>query len=276
MGKGSNTSTTTTTNEYDPVASAKMAEISGRQQDIAEEQWDMYKDYFQQYEIAAAETNVELLPYVSAASKATLEEQTRDIELNQPVKDLLREQQVSEIEQSAPIAEKFYKESLEGIDLGKRADEAGANVVSAMRSGRGSAGREMSRYGIDPGSSRFRSGLDETGVNAAQLIGGARNLATSEGEKENYARLNTALGVRGRATGLPGTGTTQGQDQTYFGNADPLARAQGGLQAAGSGYSSLASRVLSSTSTKETPKTSFFDFAGNVLGKAAGAYVGGL
>jgi len=269
---GKSPKTTTTTNTYDPVASAKMSEIADRQQVIAEEQWTMYKDYFQEYEISAAKTNQELLPYISAASKATLEEQTRDLELNRPAKDLLRDQQMKELEMAAPVAEKFYKESLDGVDLGKRADEAGANVISALRSGDKSAGREMSRYGIDPGSSRFNRGMSETGTTAAGMIAGARNQAKTQGEQENYGRLGMALGVRGMASGLPGVQTTQGQGQTYFGNADPLSRAQGGLGAASSGYGTLASRVLSSA--REDPPGTFWDFAGNIAGQGVGAWAG--
>jgi hypothetical protein len=275
MGKGSKTTTTTMQQNYDPVSSRKMADIAGRQQDIAEDQWKMYKDYFQEYEIKAAEANVELLPYVTEASKLTLEEQKRDMERNRAVKDALREEQLTELGMAKPVAEKFYKESLEGVDLGKRADVAGANVLSAVRAGRGAEGRELTRYGIDPSSSRFKSGLSERGISTAMLVGGARNRAVEEGERESYARLGTALGVRGRASGLPGIQTTQGQGQTAFGGADPAGRALGAFGGAAGTYAPLASRVLSSTGTKTEPRADFWDFAGNVLGQAAGAYVGG-
>jgi len=275
MGKGSKTTTVTQEQKYDPVASKKMAEVAERQQEMAEEQWEMYKDYFQEYEIEAAKANVELLPYLTEASRMTLEETQRDIEENRQIKDALREEQLAELGMAKPVAEKFYKESLEGIDLGKRADIAGANVLSALKAGRGAEGRELTRYGIDPSSSRFRSGLSEKGVTAASLVAGARNKALAEGEQENYARLGTALGVRGRASGLPGIQSTQGEEQAYFGGADPAGRAMGGYASAAGTYAPLASRVLSSTQTKTEPRADFWDFAGSVLGQAAGAYVGG-
>ncbi len=390
FGGGTSTTTQVTSQTFDPVASKKLTEIAEKQQLMAEEQWDLYKEYFQEYEIKAADANLELLPYITEASKLTLaeqardleenrvlkdalrsagitasdeqirdlvqdrplkdalreagiaasaeqmrdlsldrplkdalreagitatEEQARDLELNREVKDALRDAQLKGIERqekelalAEPVAEKFYKESLEGVDLGKRAEEAGANVISALRSGRGAEGREMSRYGIDPGSSRFKSGLSERGIAAASMVAGARNRAIREGESENYARLGTAVGVRGRATGLPGiqttqpgggiqggsvsslpgvqtqgggvsglpgVQTTQGQGQTFFGSADPFARAQGGYSAAGSGYSTLASRVLSTTGTTTAPKSDFWDFAATALGTAAGAFAGG-
>lgn len=273
MGKKGGSSKTTV-NSYDPVASAKMAEIAQDQQDIADEQWDMYKQYFQDYEIAAAQANKDLLPYITESSRLTLQEQKRDLELNQPLKDALRNTQMQEVQAAAPIADKFYKESLEGVDLGKRADEAGANVNAALSAERGALGRNLSRYGVDPGSSRFRSGLDTAGVTAAGMVAGARNQAVKEGETENYNRLGMALGMRNTVTGLAGVGSTQGQGQTYFGNADPVARAQTGLAGASATTGTLASRVLSSKE-KESGGGGFWDFAGNVLGKAAGAYATG-
>jgi len=445
MGKGSNTTTTTTEQTYDPVASAAMSDIAERQQIMAEDAWEVYKDYFQDYEIAAAEANSALLPYLTQLSQEEIQErlrqlpqkqaltdalnklgvaateeqirnipldrplndalreagiavtreqlrdleldrplrdlirkeqmrdleldrplrdalrqanilateeqirnipldrplndalrdagiaftkeQMRDLELNRPLKDAIREAQIKDIERrekelemADPAVKKFYEESVKGVDLGQRADEAGANVVSAMRSERGSRGREMSRYGIDPGSSRFKDELSKTGINAAGMIAAARNKATVEGEKENYGRLATVMGVRPGAVNVPGGGMTtptpvpgtpkmtepegpgrvgitgsasqvgaktpgalplpnapSGSNvQTYFGSADPYARASGNYQAAAGTYAPLASRVLSSTGTKTEPKTSFFDFAGNVLGQAAGAYTGGV
>lgn len=64
--------------------------------------------------------------------------------------------------------------------------------------------------------------------------------------------------------------------QTYFGNTDPYSRAAGSYQNAASTYAPLASRVLSSTGTTTAPKSDFWDFAGNVLGTAVGAWAGGL
>lgn len=445
MGKGSNTTTTTSSYEYDPVSSAKMAEIAERQQGMAEDQWEIYKDYFQQYEIEAAQANSALLPYLTDLSQQTIQEQIRqipqqqaltdalnelgvaateeqirnvpldrplndalreagiavtreqlrdleldrplrdairkeqmrdldldrplrdalrqasilateeqirnipldrplndalreagiaftkeqlrDLELNRPLKDAIREAQIKdidrrekELEMADPAVKKFYEESTKGVNLGRRADEAGANVVSALRSERGARSREMSRYGIDPGSSRFKDELSETGATAAGMIAAARNKATVDAEKENYGRLATVLGIRPGAVNVPGGGMTtpmpvpgtpkmfepegpgrygitgsasqvgaRGPNtpitpnapagsnvQTYFGNADPYARAQGSYAQAAGTYAPLASRVLSSTSKKTEPKTSFFDFAGNVLGQAAGAYTGGM
>jgi len=75
MGGSKGGSSTTTTNNYDPVASAKMAEIAERQQVMAEDQWEMYKTYFQDYEISVAQANKDLLPYMTDSTREQLQYQ---------------------------------------------------------------------------------------------------------------------------------------------------------------------------------------------------------
>jgi len=105
MGKSS---TKTTTNAYDPVASEKMSEIAERQQQMAEEQWGMYKDFFQDYEIEAVKANQALLPYVSEAAQKTLQEQITDLGANA---DLKTQQRITELAQ--------LNEALEDIEANK-------------------------------------------------------------------------------------------------------------------------------------------------------------
>ena len=281
MGCFGGTSSTTTvqssSNTYDPVYTAKMADIAERQQQMGEEQWNMYKQYFQDYEIAAAQANKDLLPYITEASRLTLEEQTRDIEANAPVKDALRQQQMETIGQTAPVQEKFYQEALGGVDVGKRQAEAGGEAANQLMLGEQTRRRNLSRMGLSPESSAGRDALRTDTVTGAGLIGGARNQARAGAETENFNRLGYALGFGSTGAALPGVQSTQGQGQTYFGNADPYARAVGTYGQAASTYAPLASRVLSSsgTTTTEQPKATFMDFVGNIGGQMLGSYAGG-
>jgi len=220
MGKGGET-TTVQQQTYDKKSSRALARIAKKKQKVSNEQWRMYKRNFMDYEIQAAKAREDLLPHITAT------------------------------------AQKLYKESLEGIDVEKRADQAGASVASALASERATLPRTMSRYGIDPGSSRFKTGLEETGVKAAELTAGARNQAVERAESENYARLGSSLGMRSYAEGP---------------QADPAGAAQAGYSGAAAAYAPLASRVLESSRT--SPSTGFWDFAGSALGSAAGAFAG--
>lgn len=147
-----------TTHTYDPIASAKLAQIAERQQLMAEEQWDMYKEFFQDYEIAAAESNKALLPFITEASK------------------------------------KFMTQAIEGVDIGERMDEAEAEVVGAFDKVPGTMRRAAAQYGIDPSSRRFMTDIKRMGIDEAKAIAGARTKAKSQGELEHFNRLAVASG----------------------------------------------------------------------------------
>lgn len=392
MGKGG--STTTTTNNYDPVASGKMADIAERQQGMAEDQWQMYKDYFQNYEIEAAKANSELLPFMTAASQAELKRQQGTSEANatlQPsmtkasqaqleadtaaantntaLQPLMEESSKAQLayneaasrentgllpdmtkatraqlgynaaaakeneallptmteatraqlgyntaaanantellpgavtltkaqyEGLTPIAKRYYDETGKGIDVGRRMDEAGNEVVSAMKLGESMRRREASRYGIDPGSTAFGNSVNKAALETARGVAGARTGARRLAEDENYNRLGVALGTKpsspvvGQGNILTGQGnivTGQGAVTTNQGNvvmgngavttvnnADPYARAAGSYSGAAATYAPLATRVLAST--REGDGGGFMGLMGNVLGQGAGAYAG--
>jgi len=239
-GKGG--STTTTTNNYDPVASAKMADIAERQQSMAEEQWDMYKDYFQDYEIEVAKANRDLLPYMTDATKEELQYYQESSEANRS------------------LLPKFYEEAEKGVDVSERMDSASNEVKAAAKLGEGMRRREISRYGIDPGSSTFSNAVNTAALDTSRAIAGSRTLAKETAEQENFARLGAALG---KSTGQVVT----------VGNADPYARASTSYSGAAATYSPLATRVLSST--KEESGGGFMDFLGQAAGIGLGAYTGG-
>jgi hypothetical protein len=241
MGKGG--STTTTTNNYDPVASAKLAEVAERQQAMAEEQWDMYKDYFQDYEIEVAKANRDLLPYMTSSTKEQLQYQEEASAAN---REMLPE---------------FTKQAMEGVDVNERMDSASNEVKIAARLGEETRRREMSRYGIDPGSSTFANAANVAALDTSRNIAGARTSAKETAEQENFARLGAALGKE--------TGAV-----TTVNNADPYARAATSYSGAASSYTPLATRVLSST--KEESGGGFMDFLGQAAGIGLGAYTGGF
>jgi hypothetical protein len=225
-----------TTYQYDPAVSAQQLSVGQQQQNMAAEQWDMYKDFFMPYEIEAAEANRELLPLITEASKTTLEAQ-------------------------GPVTEEFYRQSLEGVDVGERMDEAGAEVISATRLGEGMRRREMSRYGIDPSSSTYGDWANEAALRTATGVAGARTRAKRIAEDENYRRLGYSLG--------------RGVYQAQVGpQVDPYARAAGSYSGAASTYSSLANRVLGMTGPGDDYNRSG-SILGGLVGTGIGAYYGG-
>ena len=269
MGGSKGGSTTTTTNSYDPVASAKMAEIAERQQDMAEDQWDMYKEYFQDYEISVAKANKDLLPYMTDSTKEQLQYQTEASAANRKLLPAATELAETELGGQKPVAEKYYKEALEGVNVGDRMDSASNEVKAAAKLGESMRRREASRYGIDPGSSTFGNAVNKSALETSRGISGARTGAKERAEQENFQRLGLALDKNvAPVVGQGGTATVN--------NADPYARASGSYSGAAGTYAPLATRVLSSTSTKDDGGNGFMNFLGTAAGIGLGAYTGGL
>ena len=272
MGKKGGSSQTTTTNNYDPVYNAKMAAIAERQQEMAEDQWDMYKTYFQDYEIAVAQANKDLLPYMTDSTREQLQYQTEAAAANRELIPAATALNKKELEGQLPVAEKYYREALEGVNVGDRMDSASNEVKAAAKLGESMRRREASRYGIDPGSTTFGNAVNKAALDTSRGIAGARTGAKERAEQENFQRLGLALNKSvAPIVGQGGTATVN--------NADPYARAAGSYSGAAATYAPLATRVLSSTTTKEE-EGGFGNFVANVggmaLGSMAGGYFGGL
>lgn len=267
-GKGGG-SQTTTTNNYDPVYNAKMADIAERQQVMAEDQWDMYKTYFQDYEISVAQANKELLPFMTDSTKEQLQYQAEASGANRELLPAATELAKTELEGQKPVAEKYYQEALGGVNVEDRMDSASTEVKAAAKLGESMRRREASRYGIDPGSTTFGSAVNKSALETSRGIAGARTGAKERAEQENFQRLGLALNKSvAPVVGQGGTATVN--------NADPYSRAAGSYSGAAATYAPLATRVLSSTTTKEDGGNSFMDFAGTALGIGAGAFTGNL
>ncbi|HPV30927.1 MAG TPA: hypothetical protein PLT30_15785 [Deltaproteobacteria bacterium] len=272
MGGSKGGSSTTTTYNYDPVASAKMAEIAERQQVMAEDQWDMYKTYFQDYEIAVAQANKDLLPYMTDSTREQLQYQQEAAAGNRELIPAATALNKKELEGQLPVAEKYYREALEGVDVGERMDSASTEVKAAAKLGESMRRREASRYGIDPGSTTFGNAVNKAALDTARGISGARTGAKERAEQENFQRLGLALDKSvAPVVGQGGAATVN--------NADPYSRAAGSYSGAAATYAPLATRVLSSTRTEES-EGGFGNFVANVggmaLGSMAGGYFGGL
>jgi len=223
---GKSGGSSTTMMAYDPVASAKMAEIAERQQGMAEEAWKTYKDYFQEYEIASAQANKELLPYMTENSK------------------LLFEQQAAEINQSAPVSEKFYKEALEGVDPAQRSMKAGADVAQGFDEATSTMNRNMARMGVSPESGNFGRTQRSMATERAKAIGQAKTGARESAEAESFNRL---------ASGMTSRGNVMGTGGNLVPTVDMAGRAMTGMSGAASSQGALASRVMSQTTNTTQP-----------------------
>ena len=216
MGKKGGAAQTT---EYSKEYSKKMADIAESQQRMAEEQWDMYKEHFQQYEIDAAKANSELLPFMTNATK------------------------------------EMFTMATEGLDTGRRQDEAEADVVGSFGKAKKAMQMEGAKYGLDPSSQRSLGMVKNFGLDEATAISGARTGARERADTEKFNRLATTMNKQPLRT------------------PDVAGRAMSGMGMAASSYRPLATRVLRS---EYQDNSNIWDFVGDVGSTVAGAYLGGV
>jgi hypothetical protein len=271
-GGGQTVTTQTVQQQYDPVASRKMAEIAERSQEMSEEQWELSKAIFEPYEREMVAINRALLPYVAETSALQMEEAQRDIRMGRDVKDALRESQLRELGLSEPATEKFYKEAVEGVDVGERMGMATADVAQAYKGGEATLRRSAARMGLKPTAEMIR----DMALQESKAKAGARTGARTQADIESFQRLQTAMGARGRATGLPGTQVTQanvGSQVGGYGLQDPANLSAQLMGQAQQGYGLLAGRPISTT-TMGTTVGSFKEPWGVTMMEAAGTAAG--
>jgi hypothetical protein len=232
MGGGSQTSSTTQ-QTIDPAAAARMATVTERQQAMAEEQWSLAKQIYQPYEEQMVASNQALLAPNQQLMAAQLAEGTRDIQMDQPLKDLLREQKMGELTESAPLVSKFYEEAGKGVDVGARKAQAEADVVSEYANVPESVRRELSRTGTALTGARHENMLKSIALDRARAIAGARGTAGRAAETEGFAKLATAMQARSGVSPTMSTTPTDATGVLNVGNYalnSPLSSA-GGLYA---------------------------------------------
>jgi len=217
VGGGKGGGSSTTNYNYDPETERVIRENMESSQKMAEEAYGYWKEYALPYEKEMYAANRELLPLQERASEAALKEAIYDTEQGREVKDKLREQQLSELEQSAPVSKEFYKQVREGLDPEAEARKAEVDVQSAAAKEKEAMEADLSSYGIDPSSGRYANLDLQRRMNTAKNVVGARTDARTRARDENFARLTAGMAARGKATGLPGTQATSGSGEA-FGN----------------------------------------------------------
>lgn len=228
MGR-SETSSTTVQNPTDPEASRRMAAVAERQQQMAEEQWGLAREIYMPYERQMVESNQRLVGENEALMKARLTEGARDIELDRPLRDIMREQKMGELTTSAPVVGKFYEEAGKGVDVNARMAQAEADVVGAYADVPESVRRNLSRTGVQLSGGKFADLQKAIAFDRARSIAGAQGTARRAAETESFDKLKSAMAARaGVSPTLDNTAYAQGQEQ--LGNytlTSPVASAVG-------------------------------------------------
>lgn len=296
--------TSSTTNSYDPVASMASMYTALNNESRANELFGIYKDSYLPYDQAAMAANTQLLsgltqltqqeidlnselnPTRAAATKSALEEAMRDIEKNRPLRDELRTQQLNELAWSQPVAEKFYQEALNGItpQYEQRMGQATSDVAQAYANSANDTAMSLARMGVDPTSGKALAALSGMGSSRAKDTAlartSARDTERNRVETESWNRLTTGMNARTHATSgqwSPDYGSVAAGGMPYMSSptsfastTNPLSSSSQFAGISSSALSSLANRVTSS----ETSKTSDGSGFASALGMLGGAAIG--
>lgn len=174
---------------YDPAYNAGMLELSKEQQDWARQMFNQYSTGTttgdaapagttseMQYQQNVVNANQALLPLQTEAEKAQLADTT------------------SAIAERAPVRSAMYDTALNGIDIGSRMNEAQATVEHAFGNAQDQIRRSsMNSGGMDPTSiASLNTGMN---LEKAKSIAGARTVAKTTAEEEQFNRLRSAMAV---------------------------------------------------------------------------------
>jgi hypothetical protein len=196
----------------------RMAGVAERQMDIANQQWDMYKQVFAPYEAELVAAHRQIIPEQTALDLASIGAQQEGIT-----------RRSESLKRSLPVEQAFYDEA-GGLSVQDRMNAAQADVQQGYDVSQPQMLRDASRMGLQPGSGRFTDAMAKMAYNRARDIGFARTSARRQAQGERFGQLGQAMQMRGQTAGF----TT--------GNTNPLGQAMAGigLQKAGQSFQGLA------------------------------------
>ena len=155
----------------------RMANVAERQQNIADQYFKFWETTQKPYEMAQVKANVELMPFEVEQRKVGLQTRTE------------------EMQKAAPVVEEYYKQALEGVDIGEETARARADVTQGLHEVEGEMERHMGRLGIDPTSPAYMERMKTSGMEKAKAVGGAMSAARTQAKTRSFGMLSEATQV---------------------------------------------------------------------------------
>jgi hypothetical protein len=200
---GGESDTTTVNQNYDPVASAKQAEIAERQMKMAEEQWQIYKDYFQGYEVEAAKAKGTILPQY-------MKEATEGVDVNKRM-----DQAQTDVTAAMKLGEGIRRREASRMGIDPSSTAFGNSVnTGALETAKGIAGARTAARTQAEGEKFQRLGLaldkpvaDPYGRAATTYSGAASTYAPLASRVMSSSKETPSAGFMGFMGNLMGQGT---------------------------------------------------------------------
>lgn len=218
---------------------------------MAQEQWNIYKEMFLPYQQAMMAANQEAMQWGSQITAAQAQQQLGLI----PLRGELTE---AGLKGAIPVTEEYFKQALEGPDVEARLGDVTADVSQVFKKARQNAARTMSRMGYQPGGQRMAGAFARLAGQEALAEVSGRQTTRRQAEEEGFQRLAQAMGYS--------AGQQMGQANAPWSYGSP------GMQTGiGSGMMSTALGAAQGMGGG-----GFGQFAGGLFGKLAGSAVGGM
>ncbi len=154
--------------------------------DMQEELFPLQKDFAT--ELATFQN--EVLPQQKELYQKGLDVQ--DKALGTTIKD------IDQYEKYRGVEDKFYQESMEGIDPTQEANKSQTDIANAFAGSMEAANRELARMGKGPDGGQYEGRTTDIAIERAKAIGAGRTNARSYAEDVNYNRLAGATNARQR------------------------------------------------------------------------------
>lgn len=212
--------------EPDREYNRRMANIAERQQGMAEEYMDFWRESYKPMEEAQIAANIELIPSQVSTEKAKLSAeaaQARGIEELVPYQvaqgkaesetaqvrlgveqeawkkesEMLPERYKTE-QASLGSMQEFYKQALSGVDVDERVRQARADVGAAYADEDAAFRRSMGRYGVNVSDPKFAALKQRRLMERAKATAGAMTGARTKAEEESFRRLSSAANTQYR------------------------------------------------------------------------------
>ena len=190
----------------DKKFNARMASVAERQQNIADKYFNFWSKHQRPYEAKQLAYNTKLLPHEFATETKKLETERRGYETAQKGYGLVEEEmdvRSAELRQAAPVMEEYYKQALEGVDVGEETARARADVAQGLEETERETARQMGRLGVDVSSPAYAERMKATGMEKAKAVGSAMSQARTSATDRSFGMLAQATSQFKTSSGLP-------------------------------------------------------------------------
>ena len=187
----------------------RMAGISERQQNMAEEYFKFWQSDYKPFEQAQIQENMKMLPHLTESTIAESQYKTEQYqgmlkkdEKGNSLLGLQQEHERAKLEQNmtlmgdqTKVAQEMYKTALQGVDGHAAANRAKADVAMGYHNASQAMRRDMGRMGLGGGGGNYASSMAQLARSRAKDQAGLMTQARTSAKTQHFSQLHAAAGL---------------------------------------------------------------------------------